>query len=35
MMNIEELKVALTGSSINSNIELHNYCKEYLNCSDI
>ena len=25
----------LTGCSINSNIELHNYCEEYLNCSDI
>ena len=25
----------ITGSSINSNIELHNYCEEYLNCSDI
>lgn len=24
-----------TGCSINSNIELHNYCEEYLNCSDI
>lgn len=24
-----------TGSSINSNIELHNYCEDYLNCSDI
>ena len=24
-----------TGSSINSNIDLHNYCEEYLNCSDI
>lgn len=24
-----------TGSSINTNIELHNYCEEYLNCSDI
>lgn len=25
----------LTGSCINSNIELHNYCEEYLKCSDI
>lgn len=25
----------LTGCSINSNIELHNYCEDYLNCSDI
>lgn len=25
----------LTGCSINSNIELHDYCEEYLNCSDI
>lgn len=25
----------LTGSSINSNIELHNYCEEYLSCSNI
>lgn len=25
----------ITGCSINSNIELHNYCEEYLNCSDI
>lgn len=25
----------LTGCSINSNIELHNYCEEYLKCSDI
>lgn len=24
-----------TGCSINSNIELHDYCEEYLNCSDI
>ncbi len=24
-----------TGCSINSNIELHNYCEEYLNCSNI
>lgn len=25
----------LNGSSIKSNIELHNYCEEYLNCSGI
>ena len=25
----------LTGCSINSDIELHNYCEDYLNCSDI
>ena len=25
----------LTDSSINSDIELHNYCEEYLKCSDI
>lgn len=25
----------LTGSIINSNIEFHNYCEEYLKCSDI
>ena len=25
----------LTGCSINSSIELHNYCEGYLNCSDI
>ncbi len=25
----------ITGNCINSNIELHNYCEEYLNCSDI
>lgn len=25
----------VTGNSINSNIELHNYCEEYLHCSDI
>ena len=24
-----------TGFSINTNIELHNYCEEYLKCSDI
>ncbi len=25
----------VTGYSINSNMDLHNYCEEYLNCSDI
>lgn len=24
-----------TGNSINSNIELHDYCEQYLNCADI
>lgn len=24
-----------TGCRINNNIELHNYCEEYLKCSDI
>lgn len=24
-----------TGKSINSNIELHDHCEEYLNCADI
>lgn len=30
-----EIVNILTGCSINSNTELHNYCEEYLNCSDI
>ena len=25
----------ITGCSINKNIELHNYCEEYMKCSDI
>ena len=30
-----EIIYKLTDSSINSDIELHNYCEVYLNCSDI
>ena len=30
-----EVIYTLTGSAINSDIDLHNYCEEYLKCSDI
>ncbi len=34
-INLREVINKITGCSINKNIELHNYCEEYLKCSDI